>query len=277
MQRFTILWLGVLLACSAAGAQRLVAPGDEVGGAPSVATAPAHSKELTPMPAFSRMALGAGLSINGIDLQAATNINAYTNLRVTGNVFSHTVTGISTDGFSADGSLSLATLGAAVDYFPWPRHGFRVSPGLLLYNDNSLSAHATVSGNESFTLNHVDYYSSPTNPVRATARLGLGSQNPAFTLTTGWGNMISRTGGHWSFPVEIGAAFVGTPSVKMTLSGTACDVTRVHCVNAATDSNIQGNLQAQIAKYRSDLDPLKAFPIFSFGVSYSFSTGRDGR
>ena len=41
-------------------------------------------------------------------------------------------------------------------------------------------------------------------------------------------------------------------------------------MNVATDPTLNANLQAQIAKYKSDLDPLKFYPIVSFGVSYSF-------
>jgi ubiquinone biosynthesis protein Coq4 len=41
-------------------------------------------------------------------------------------------------------------------------------------------------------------------------------------------------------------------------------------VDVATDQSVQSNLQAQIAKYKSDLDPLKTYPIASFGVAYSF-------
>ena len=61
------------------------------------------------------------------------------------------------------------------------------------------------------------------------------------------------------------------PSFKMTLAGTACDYTAEYCVNAATDPNIQQNLQAQIGKYKKDVDPFKVFPILSFGVAYNFN------
>lgn len=223
-----------------------------------------------PLKAFSRFGVGGGIGIGGVNLQAATNLNRYSNLRVSGNVFSYGVSDITTNGFTANGNLDFATLGASFDYFPWPTHGFRVSTGLLLYNENSLTASAMVASGQSFTLNDVDYYSMASNPIRAKAKVGLNATNPAFTLTTGWGNMISRKGGHWSFPFELGAAFVGSPSFKMTMTGTACDSTGTTCVNAATDSGVQHNLQAQIDKYKKDVDALKVFPIFSIGVSYNF-------
>lgn len=220
---------------------------------------------------FSRLALGGGIGIMGINLEAATNMNRFSNLRVAGNIFNYTVDDISSNGFNATGKLEFATLGASFDYFPWPTHGFRLSPGLLLYNQNSMNVSAIVSGGQSFTLNDTDYYSSASNPIHANAKLGLNSTNPAFTMTTGWGNMISRKGGHWSFPFEIGAAFVSSPSFKMTLAGTACDYTGLNCVNAATNPDVQSNLQAQIDKYKKDVDALKVFPILSTGISYSFN------
>jgi hypothetical protein len=92
-------------------------------------------------------------------------------------------------------------------------------------------------------------------------------------MTTGWGNVIPRHGGHWAFPVEVGAAFVGPPSVRMALtSGQVCDVAGQNCVDVATDTDVQANLQAQLAKYKSDLNALKTYPILSFGASYSFGS-----
>lgn len=224
-----------------------------------------------PLKPFSRFAVGGGIGIGGINMQAATNLERHSNLRVSGNVFSYNVSDITSNGFTANGSLDLATAGASFDYFPWPTHGFRVSPGMLLYNENSLTASAIVSGGESFTLNDVDYYSSSSDPIHARAKLGLNATKPAFTLATGWGNMISRKGGHWSFPFELGAAFVGSPSFKMSVTGTACDYFGENCVNAATDPGLQHNLQAQIDKYKKNVDVLKVFPILSVGVSYNFN------
>jgi hypothetical protein len=70
---------------------------------------------------------------------------------------------------------------------------------------------------------------------------------------------------------EAGVALVGEPSLYIVLnSGQVCDAGGVHCVNVAGDAQLQWNLQAQTAKYKSDLDPLKTHPIVSGGVAYSF-------
>ena len=73
--------------------------------------------------------------------------------------------------------------------------------------------------------------------------------------------MIPRRGGHWSFPFEVGAAFVGAPSINMALtSGLACDAQGQNCVSVATDPTVQANLQAQIQKYKTDLSPFQYYP-----------------
>jgi len=226
---------------------------------------------------FSRVALGAGVSPLGINLMAATNLNRYMNLRLTGNVFQYTDNGISTNGFNVDADLNLASMGASVDIYPFPNHGLRISPGLLLYNDNGATATFTVQGGTSFTLNNYTYYASSTNPVMGNGRLGLNSQKPAFTITGGWGNMIPRSGGHFSVPFEVGVALIGSPALNIVLnSGQVCDAQGQNCVDVATDADVQSNLQQQIAKYKSDLDPLKTYPIVSVGLAYSFRI-RQGR
>jgi hypothetical protein len=86
-----------------------------------------------------------------------------------------------------------------------------------------------------------------------------------------WPHLITRKGGHWSVPFELGAALTGVPSVNVTLtSGQACNAQGQNCVYVATDPNVQANLQAQIAKYRNDLNPLRFYPIAYFGVAYNF-------
>lgn len=225
-----------------------------------------------PLKPFSRLALSGGVSAMGVNMQAATNMNRYLNLRATGNYLNYSLDDLDVSGFNVVGKLNFATAGAGVDLYPFPNHGFRLSPGVMFHNENAVSANVIVPGGKKLSLNDVDYYASSTSPITGTGSVGLHSQNPAFTMTTGWGNMIPRNGGHWSFPFEIGAGFVGKPLVNVSLTkGLACDVNGQNCVNVATDPTVNANLKAQVDKYRSDLDPLQYYPILSFGISYNFS------
>jgi len=234
------------------------------------AAAAAKPADSTPPAPFSRIGLGAGLSFNGINLQAATNVSKNFNVRAIGNVFKYNVNDLDSKGFNGSAKLNLATFGVSLDYYPWAKHGFRLSPGLLFYNENRLTGSGTVAGGQTFKLNGATYYSSSTNPVGGTIGLGLNARKPSFTMTTGWGNIISRTGGHWSFPLEIGAAFVGDPKLTASLTGVACTTPTTGCSAAATDPTIQANLNAQVAKSQKDLNVLSVYPIISFGVGYNF-------
>jgi hypothetical protein len=164
----------------------------------------------------------------------------------------------------------------------YPFHsGFRLSAGALILNQNKVTAAAPIAGGTSFTLNGDTFYSANANPTTdATPINGLGSlllnaSNPAVTVTAGWGNTIPRRR-HWSFPFEIGAAFTGAPSINANLTGWACyDQAQTMCTNLASKTDaiairVQNDLTAQIATWKKDLDPLKTFPIISFGVAYSF-------
>jgi hypothetical protein len=226
---------------------------------------------------LSRVAFGVGVSPLGVNGQMATNLNRYMNLRVTGSAFNYNIDNISTNGFNVNAKLNLASAGASVDFYPFPNHGLRFSPGVLFYNHNAADATFTVQGGTDFSLDDHTYYASTSNPVKGVGSLGLNTQRPAFTATTGWGNIIPRKGGHLSFPFEIGAAFIGAPALNIVLnSGQVCDGQGQNCVDVATDQSVQTNLKTQIDKYKSDLDPLKTYPIVSFGVAYNFKIRKDG-
>ncbi|MGA3136835.1 MAG: hypothetical protein ABSC88_12650 [Terracidiphilus sp.] len=232
---------------------------------------------------FSRVAFGGGVSPLGIQLQLATNLSNYFNVRGTGNFYNYS-TDFTSNGITANAKLNLASAGAALDIYPF-RQGFRISPGVLFYNQNQVTATTNVAGGTSFTLNGTTYYSANANsttgatPVNGNATLGLNTTKPAFTITAGWGNMIPRKGGHWSYPIEIGVAVIGAPSVKANLAGWACyDQAQTNCANIAGNNPIatavQSNLTAQVAKWTNDLNPLKTYPIVSVGVAYAFKVRR---
>jgi hypothetical protein len=288
-QKVLLLPVALLLAAGSLAAQTpylssSLAANDTEGGSyrptPSVQSGPAYSGP------FSRVAIGGGFTTLGPGVQITTNLADHLNLRVSGNGL-HFGASFSTNGFDANAKLNLVSAGVAADIYPFHR-GFRISPGVLVLNNNKVSATSVAAGGTSFTLNDTTYYSATANPatgatpLHADGSLGLNTNKPAFTLTTGWGNTIPRNGGHWSFPAEVGVAFIGSPAVNVTLSGWACqDQAQTQCsdVTSTTDTtaqDVQSNLAAQIAKWKSDLDALKTYPVLSFGVAYSFAVRGGG-
>lgn len=250
------------------------------GGSGYERSVPYHPSPASFPGPFTRIAVGANVSPLGVGAQLSTNIAKNLNLRVSGSGYPYS-TNFTTNGFSANAKLNLASAGIAADYYPF-RFGFRISPGILVLNNNRLKATSAVAGGSSFTLNGDTFYSASANtatgatPLSGTAVLGLNSTKPAFTITGGWGNTIPRNGGHWAFPVEVGVALVGAPSLTANLNGWACyDQAQTQCsnVNSATNPlaiQIQSDLSAQVNKWKGDVNPLKTFPIVSAGLSYSF-------
>jgi hypothetical protein len=257
----------------------LTSEGD-AGGAGSHAAMPMGAGGGSEGP-LSHFGLGAGISPLGIQLQAATNLAGHLNLRGTGNFFNYS-TNFTSNGIAANATLNLASAGVQADLYPF-RSGFRLSPGVLFMNQNQVTAATNVAAGSSFTLNGTTYYSANANaetgatPVVGTGIVGLNTTKPAFMATVGWGNM-ARGDHHFSFPVDFGAAFNGAPTVKVNLSGWACqDQAQTMCSNLSDPTNpisaaFQSNLNAQLAKWISDLNPLKTYPILSLGVAYSFRT-----
>jgi hypothetical protein len=236
---------------------------------------------IRPLKHFSRLALGAGFSPLGIGAVVATNINSHLDIRATGNYFTYS-TNFNTNGFNVDAKMNLASAGAALDIYPFHK-GFRLSPGILVYNQNRATANAPVTPGSSFTINNQTFYAAIPNPalgitaLSGTGTLGLHQTKPAFTMTTGWGSLIPRSGRHWAIPFEIGAAFTGTPAINVKLDGWACyDKAQTLCTNVADPSNpiavlIQNDLNTQVSKWRKDIEPLKVYPIISTGIVINFN------
>lgn len=256
--------------------------GDAAPAPPAVSTerpAPAQNAPYGVRP-FSRMAFGGGISDLGINMQVSTNVSQHLNLRAIGNVFKHsdsfTISGVPTSA-----NFNLGSAGGMVDYYPF-HVGFRVSGGPLFVNHNEVNATSDIPGGDSITLNGTDYYSASANPatgatpLHGSGHLALNKTSPGFVLTTGWGNHVKRSG-HWTVPVEIGVAFVGTPKVTTAISGWACtDATQKYCTNIADPNNpiaveFQNNLNQQVAKWNSDIEWLKSYPVASVGIAYSFN------
>jgi len=251
--------------------------------AEGVATAPNVPAGVSDSKPFSRIAFGGGVSPLGVSAEVTSNLIPRLNLRASGSFFSQGIQ-FNSNGFQATANLKLASTRTSIDIYPF-RVGFRISPGVMLYNQNRVTASDTIAGGSSFTLNDDTFYSANANsatgatPVNGTALLNLHATRPAFTMTGGWGNAVGRRG-HWSFPVEVGVAFVGAPKLAVNLRGWAChDQAQTECTDIANPSNsiamqVQSDLHAEVEKWTSDLEPLKTYPIVSAGVSYSFHTGR---
>jgi hypothetical protein len=237
----------------------------------SNATASTASAEPSPAPpakgsSEGRIPVGIGVKVStlGIGGEVAVAVSHRTNIRVGFNAFSYGDT-FNKDGVTYKGNLNLRSAQATLDLFPvrW----FHVSPGVLMYNGNQVTANLSVPGGQTFTLSNTNYISDAADPINGTGKLAVYKAAPMVLF--GIGNLVPR-GGHFSSTFEIGAAYQGPPRVTLNLAGSACDSTGVFCRPVGTDPTIQSNIVAEQAKLNKSASPYKFYPVISFGVGYRF-------
>ncbi len=243
-----------------------------------------HMKAMyqTHMRPFSHVAAAVNVSVEGAGVDLATPLSNRWNLRVGVSYLDVGLHATVQEGAAAASDFG-ATLGpdaisvalrprffaasTSLDWFPW-YGSFRISPGLTLYNGNRGTAVATVAGGETISVGDGNYVSDPADPIQAHASVDLGHR-VAPKLTVGWGNMLPRSGEHFSFPFEVGFEYVGRPTLQLTLAGSACDAND-NCGPINTDSSTEANLLQEQRDVTKDLAPLRFYPILSTGVSYRF-------
>lgn len=218
---------------------------------------------------FSTFAVEASVGINGVGVDVATPLARHFNLRVGGGFFSYSDSFVE-QGANVDAKLQLHSGHALLDWFPF-RSGFRVSPLLVFANNNNARGTVIVPAGSTITLNGSNYISSTTDPLHGSGSIDFRKVAPG--LTAGFGNLISRSGKHLSFPVEIGFYYVGQPTLKVAFTGSACDPTvpaSIGCESVDQDSDFQKSLAAFKARNNNNLSYASFFPVFSTGVGYRF-------
>jgi hypothetical protein len=208
--------------------------------------------------------IGVKASLLGVGAEVATRVTHHSNVRAGFNILSYS-RDFSKDGINYNGHLSFRTVEAHYDYFPWAR-SFHVSPGVLYYIGNPVTANALVPGNQSFTLGGQTYYSDPAAPMVAGGRINFNQVSPMATV--GWGNLV-RESRRFSIPVEFGVAFQGSPKTTLNLGGNVCTSPGLNCTSTAS-SSVQSNVIAEQAKINKSMSPFKVYPIISVGFGYKF-------
>jgi hypothetical protein len=213
-----------------------------------------------------RIPVGIGVKVStlGIGGEVAVGISHRSNVRVGFNAFSYGHT-FDKDGVTYKGDLKLRSAQATYDIFLLK--GLHISPGVLFYNGNQVSANASVPGGQSFTLSNTNYVSDPADPIVGTGKLTVYKAAPM--LLFGIGNLVPRSR-HFSTSFEIGAAYQGPPRVTLNLAGSACDSTGLFCRSISSDPTIQSNIAAEQTKLNKSASPYKFYPVLSFGVGYKF-------
>jgi len=209
--------------------------------------------------------MGAKVGTLGIGFEGAVGVTENSNVRVGVNFFNFNHD-FDNDGITLAAHLKLRSVMTQFDWFP-TGGGFRVSPGLMIYNGNRVEANAFVPAGEQFTLGNETLMSNASNPVNGGAKISFEKVAPAITI--GWGN-IARGERRWTIPVELGVVFSRAPKATLSLGGSACLPNGTNCRNVATEPQLQADVLQQQADVNDSLDVLKMIPVFSFGFGYRF-------
>jgi len=261
------MFAAIVLLTFSAGRVAAAAPDSPESNGANVAADPSPA---APAPAKGssegRFPVGIGVKVSslGIGGEAAVAVSHRSNIRVGFNAFSYGHT-FDKDGVTYKGNLDLRSAQATWDLFllRW----FHISPGVLLYNGNKVTAGLSVPGGQTFTLNKTNYVSDAADPINRPGKLSVYKAAPMVLF--GIGNLVPR-GGHFSTTFEVGASYQGPPRVALNFAGSACDSTGVFCSPVATDPTIQSNVVAEQAKLNKSASPYKFYPVLSFGFGYRF-------
>jgi hypothetical protein len=234
------------------------------------ASPPALLNDLSP---FSRVGIGFYAGLGGAGVDVVTPLARKFNVRAGAEYFSYSTT-FRDQGADVAVQLRMQSGHASLDWLNFGG-GIRLSPVVVFNNDNRAQATALVPPGNTVTLNGQDYVSSTTDPLHGAGSFDFHKVSPGFTL--GWGNIVSRSGSRFSFPVEAGFYYVGQPGLKVSFTGSACDPTppaATGCEPVDQDAGFQQSLAQFIARNNHNLTYATFLPIFCFGFGYSFSPSR---
>ena len=214
---------------------------------------------------FSRIGIGVKMSTLGAGIEVATPLARKFNVRGGFNMFRYSRL-ITNDGIQYDGHLQFQSAEAHLDWFLLG--GLHISPGILFYNGNQLTATASVPAGQTFSVGGTSYESDPTAPITGTGKLDFVKVSPS--IMVGIGNLIPRNGRHYSFLFEVGGAYQGSARVALNLAGNVCDTTGTICRAVSSDPTVLANIQAQQVRIQNDVNPYRFFPVLSVGVGFNF-------
>ncbi|MHB8256758.1 MAG: hypothetical protein ACYDHY_08345 [Acidiferrobacterales bacterium] len=186
--------------------------------------------------------LGGGLGLTfgvarGLDVRAGFNVANAT----------RTVT---SDNIRYDGQIKFQTVGALADWYPFDG-AFRLSAGLY-YNDNKADLTAFPDAGGTYTIDGNTYTAAQVGSLTGTVRFNRSS--PYIGL--GFGNPMR--GGPWTFMLDVGALYQGSPKVNLSASGTLANPQL-----AADIASARQTAESDAAKYRW-------WPLVQLGLGYRF-------
>lgn len=188
--------------------------------------------------------LGASITVgsNGPGVSLSARIGSKLNLRLAGNYFNYTYEGNQTIsdtdvGFDTDAQIMLA--GALADWHPFGGE-FRLSAGAFY---NGMEGDGAIRLLEPYTVETRTY--SPEEVGELAMKINFDSKIAPYA-SLGLGNALTS---RFSFNVELGALYMGSPAVDLTATG------------------MLKPTESEAAQIEENLSWAKVYPVLSIGIS----------
>jgi len=139
------------------------------------------------------------------------------------------------------------TIAASLDLHPW-ENGFRFTAGLIINNNEIV---LTADAGEEVEINDRSYRIADLQGSVTFDQL-------APYLGIGFGNAIDEDG-RWSFAMDFGVMFQGSPEVDITAH-----------VLGGSQTELDAALEEEEKEIEDDISGLNMYPVLSFGVSFRF-------
>lgn len=204
----------------------------------------------------SGFAVTPEISTLGLGASVSYGVTPQLNGRLGINGFSVGVDVEDTD-VTYDSDVNLFNISAAADYYPIRNSGFKVSAGLV-FNDNNIDGTLNATDGTTVDLGDGNNFTVGTEFSSLDADVEFPNEIAPY-IGIGWGNPV-RPGSRWSFNVNLGVMFPGSPEVNIEAND----------VPAANQNDVNAAIAEEEAELEDELDNFDIYPVFSLGVSYQF-------
>jgi hypothetical protein len=196
-----------------------------------------------------RLALAARSGTLGLGGDLMVNVLSDVNVRFGVGFFNLDFDGQVED-VDYDFDLDLLTFPLVADWYPF-ENKFHVSAGIVLNQSE-----ADVCGRYDGTLEIGD--ETYTSDEIGTLSGNVSFRDVAPYVGIGWGNAFGKAR-RWGFVTDLGVAFIGSPNVALSATGTLAD-----------DPDFRANLAREEEDLQDDADKFEIYPVLSANLYFRF-------
>lgn len=198
----------------------------------------------------SDFGVDAHVGLLGYGSELSYSMNDYFVVRGQFNRYSHTYSATK-EQVNYDFGLNLKTYGVLFDWHPMAG-SFRVTAGYFSNKNDVFAVALPTNGN--YTINGNTYSASQVGTLSGDITFNAGAPY----LGIGWTTVGTKDTG-LGFEFDLGALMQGSPQVTLAATG-----------SISSNSTFQSDLKQENAKFQSDVNNFKTYPVIALGLVYRF-------